>query len=197
VVKQVQSDILPPLFIERCFGVLLSPGRLVRQADMQLLDMATMGYVKTTAEGSTSSASPQPVVVLTPQHQATTHAAYQIRAEWKASEKAFGQLNLESQKMFLTVAVDLVIKGIQEPVRFVIETQVTILSQNELRIIDNLFLHKRPMMLKFYLQLKEVSDFFFFWKLDSKLNKPRLPWLMEEPSLVELLKDSLRIISGT
>jgi hypothetical protein len=134
---------------------------------------------------------------LTPQHQATTHAAYQIRAEWKASEKAFGQLNLESQKMFLTVAVDLVIKGIQEPVRFVIETQVTILSQNELRIIDNLFLHKRPMMLKFYLQLKEVSDFFFFWKLDSKLNKPRLPWLMEEPSLVELLKDSLRIISGT
>ena len=45
-VKQIPSDTLPPLYIERCFGVLLSPGRLVRQADMQLLDLVSMGYVK-------------------------------------------------------------------------------------------------------------------------------------------------------
>lgn len=91
---------------------------------------------------------------------------YQIRAEWKANDKAFEQLNLESQKMFLTVGVDLVIKGIQEPVRFIIETQVTILSQNEIRLLDNLLFHnKKPLMLKFYLQLKENGE--GTWIVDS------------------------------
>ena len=88
-VKQSPSDILPPLFIERCFGVLLSPGKLVRQADMQLLDMASMGYIKENAN-------------------VAPFTTYQIRAEWKANDRAFEQLNLESQKTFLTVAVDLV-----------------------------------------------------------------------------------------
>lgn len=41
VVKQLPSTSLPPLFIERCFGVLLSPGKLIRQADMRLLDMVS------------------------------------------------------------------------------------------------------------------------------------------------------------
>jgi Rab GTPase-activating protein 1 len=152
VVKQIQSEFLPPLFIERCFGVLLSPGRLVRQADMQLLDMVSMGYVKPNAEQTPTTSH-----MLTPQHLAAAHAAYQIRVEWKAHEKGLEQLNAESPKMYVTVAVDLVIKGIQEPVRFVIETQAMILAQNESRIMDNLFSNKRPLMLKYYLQLKEVS----------------------------------------
>lgn len=36
-VKQTQSNKLPTLYIERCFGVLLSPGKLVRQADMRVI----------------------------------------------------------------------------------------------------------------------------------------------------------------
>lgn len=146
-VKQVPSENLPPLFIERCFGVLLSPGKLVKQADMQLLDLVNMGYIK-----SDNISHPHML-------------PYQIRAELKANDKAFEQLNLESQKMYLTVAIDLVIKGIQEPVRFIIETQVTILSQNEMRFMESLFQNKRPLLVKFYIQLKENGE--GTWILDS------------------------------
>ncbi|XP_037909187.1 rab GTPase-activating protein 1-like isoform X3 [Hermetia illucens] len=137
-VKQTPSTVLQPLYIERCFGVLLSPGKLVRQADMQLLEMISMGYQK--SETQTQCLWP-----------------YQITAEWKASEKAFEQLNSESQKTYITVAVNLVIKGIQEPVRFVIESPVTIQSQSEIRIMDH-FISKRAMSLRFYLQLKKTDD---------------------------------------
>lgn len=37
-IKQV-SDNGPQLYIERCFGVLVAPGRHVRHSDMQLLEM--------------------------------------------------------------------------------------------------------------------------------------------------------------
>ncbi len=156
-VKQTQSNKLPALFIERCFGVLLSPGKLVRQADMRLLDMVSMGYVKidppqgqgsnatnaTTATTTTANACLQP---------------YNIRAEWKANDKNFEKLNFESQKMYITVAVDLVIKGIQEPVRFVIETPVSIQPQNEIRLMDHFFAGKKTMLTRFYLQLKDNGD---------------------------------------
>lgn len=147
VVKQVPSGNLPPLLIERCFGVLLSPGKLIRQADMRLLDMAHMGYLK--VEGSQLSPALAP---------------YQVQAEWNANEKAFEMLNAESPKKYVTVAVDLVIKGISEPVRFVIETMVTIASQNESRLMDNLLLSKRPLLQKFYLQLKDSAG---SWEVQS------------------------------
>lgn len=181
-VKQTPSSVLQPLLIERCFGVLLSPGKLVRQADMQLIDMITMGYIQPTAAASAASCgggggsggggggggtsisatangeapAPQAPLCLNPYH---------IRAEWKASEKAFEQLNVETSKTFLTVAVDIVIRGIQEPVRFVMETPVTIQSAGELRIMDH-FISKRPMTLRFYLHLKRTTDE-FSWKVSS------------------------------
>ncbi|XP_037044967.1 rab GTPase-activating protein 1-like isoform X2 [Bradysia coprophila] len=150
-VKQTQSNKLPPLYIERCFGVLLSPGKLVRQADMRLLDMVSMGYVKND----------------TPQTQLATNPClqpYAIRAEWKANDKNFEKLNYESQKMYLTVAVDLVIKGIQEPVRFVIETPVSIQPQNEMRLMDHFFAGKKTMLTRFYLQLKDSGG---SWEVNS------------------------------
>lgn len=144
-VKQTQSNKLPALYIERCFGVLLSPGKLVRQADMRLLDMVSMGYVK----------------IDPPQTQTAADAClqpYSVRAEWKANDKNFEKLNFESQKMYITVAVDLVIKGIQEPVRFVIETPVSIQPQNEIRLMDHFFAGKKTMLTRFYLQLKDNGD---------------------------------------
>ena len=93
-VKQISSDHLPPLFIERCFGVLLSIGKIKKQADMLLLELQTPGnYLK---------GSPD----------------FQIIAKWNLNDKPFEILN-ESQKThnLITIAVDLVIKGIQEPVR--------------------------------------------------------------------------------
>lgn len=142
-VKQTQSNKLPALYIERCFGVLLSPGKLVRQADMRLLDMVSMGYVKIDPPQTVANTCLQP---------------YIIRAEWKAQDKNFEKLNYESQKMYITVAVDLVIKGIQEPVRFVIETHVSIQPQNEIRLMDHFFAGKKTMLTRFYLQLKDNGE---------------------------------------
>lgn len=150
-VNQQSSNALPPLFIERCFGVLLSPGKLVRQADMQLLDMVSMAYIKSDHPSNPPQPANAPISPLLP---------YLIRAEWKASDKNFEQLNLESSKMYITVAVDLVIRGIQEPVRFVIETPVIIQSQNEMRLMDHFILSgsKRSMSQRFYLQLKDNGE---------------------------------------
>lgn len=92
-VNQSPPPNLPVLCIERCFGVLLNAGKLVRQADMQLLDMVTMGYAKPehSIQNQTSNSTP--------------YSPYVIKAEWKANDKNFEQLNIESSKLSITVAV--------------------------------------------------------------------------------------------
>ncbi|XP_030567188.1 rab GTPase-activating protein 1-like [Drosophila novamexicana] len=151
-VKQTASNVLQPLYIERCFGVLVAPGKLVVQKDMHLIDMLNMGYVPAQGAG------------IEPDTVGACLNAYAIRAEWKAQEKAFEQLNLETSKTNLTVAVDIVMRGIQEPVRFVIETPVTIQSASDMRIMDH-FMSKRPMTLRFYLHLKRTDE--LNWKVNS------------------------------
>lgn len=140
-VNQASLHSAQVLHIERCFGVLMSPGKLVRQADMQLLDMVSMGY----AISTTATVSPTP---------------YVVRAEWLASDKNFEQLNQESSKMHITVAVDLVIRAIQEPVRFLIETPVAIQPQYEMRLMDhfNFSGSKKSIAQRFYLQLKDNGE---------------------------------------
>lgn len=150
-VKQTASNVLQPLYIERCFGVLVAPGKLVAQKDMHLIDMLNMSYVPTQGAGASDS-----------DNVSACLNAYAIRAEWKA--KAFEQLNMETSKTNLTVAVDIVMRGIEEPVRFVIETPVTIQSASEMRIMDH-FMSKRPMTLRFYLHLKRTDE--LNWKVNS------------------------------
>jgi len=134
----------------------VAPGKLVVQKDMHLIDMHSMGYVAPGGAGvaTESDSNAQP----------NSAWPYTIRAEWKAQEKAFEQLNLESSKTNLTVAVDIVMRRIQEPVRFVIETPVTIQSASEMRIMDH-FMSKRPMTLRFYLHLKRTDE--SNWKVNS------------------------------
>lgn len=145
-VNQASLNNAQMLHIERCFGVLMSPGKLVRQADMQLLDMVSMGYVKPMDAATT------PTTTVTPM-------PYVVRAEWLASDKNFEQLNQEN-KMHITVAVDLVIRAIQEPVRFVIETPVTIQQQHEMRLMDHFIFSggKKSIAQRFYLQLKDNGE---------------------------------------
>lgn len=150
-VKQTASNVLQPLYIERCFGVLVAPGKLVAQKDMHLIDMLNMSYVPTQGAGASDS-----------DNVSACLNAYAIRAEWKA--KAFEQLNMETSKTNLTVAVDIVMRGIEEPVRFVIETPVTIQSASDMRIMDH-FMSKRPMTLRFYLHLKRTDE--LNWKVNS------------------------------
>lgn len=127
---------------------------------MQLLDMVNMGYQKsdTTQSGASTSTSTSSTAATAA--SANCHLnPYLIRAEWKSTDKNFERLNTETQEMYITVAIDLVIKGIQEPVRFVIETPVTIQSFNDFPLMKYLSSGgKKTMMQRFYLQLKDSGD---------------------------------------
>lgn len=138
ITQKVKQDALP-LTIERCFGVLLSPGKLVRLADMHLLDFEVIGH-----------------------QDANDSAAYQVVAEWKSTDKSLQKFNVETPKTDLTVAIDLVVRGIQDPVRFVIETLVQVQSKNELRIMDQVFAsatsQKRSLACRLPLNLRSLGD---------------------------------------
>ncbi|XP_051154035.1 rab GTPase-activating protein 1-like [Leptopilina boulardi] len=120
------------LEVERCFGVLVSPGRNVKHSDMRLLEMqVTAG----------------PLV--------QDKQCYNICGRWDPADPSLEALNMETPregKIFMTVAVDLVIRGIREPVRFAIETAVKIFPQNE----RFWYLNKRNLVQQFYLNSKEI-----------------------------------------
>ncbi|XP_057665079.1 rab GTPase-activating protein 1-like isoform X2 [Diorhabda carinulata] len=133
-IRQV-SDNGPHLFIERCFGLLVAAGKHVKHSDMQLLEMKEQG-----ASGATS-------------HERNCTL---VSADWDPTEDMFEPLNVETPKdikQFMTVAVDLVIRGIQEPVRFLIETPVRVYSQNERNFW---YFQRKSLVQQFFLNLKEV-----------------------------------------
>lgn len=81
---------------------------------------------------------------------------YNICGRWDPADPSLEALNMETPregKIFMTVAVDLVIRGIREPVRFAIETAVKIFPQNE----RFWYLNKRNLVQQFYLNSKEVN----------------------------------------
>ncbi|KAL3189670.1 hypothetical protein MRX96_021138 [Rhipicephalus microplus] len=85
-----QTAATPELGIERCFGMLVCPGRHVKHSDMQLIGMVSMAK-------STVGTEP---------------TAYQITGRWNPQEPAFELLNTETSRdtrVYLTVAVDLVV----------------------------------------------------------------------------------------
>ncbi|XP_059143523.1 rab GTPase-activating protein 1-like isoform X2 [Physella acuta] len=120
------------LRIERCFGLLISPGRNVQHSDMQLIELESMGYVSETK-------------------------VYNVAGHWDPSEKCFTILNTETEKdtrVFLTVAVDLVLFGIQEPVRFILETKAKIFPVSE----RFWYLSRKGYMEQFSVRLKQVES---------------------------------------
>ena len=92
ITVQQTSDAIE-LPIERCFGLLVSAGRHVRNSDMHLLEMVSMG---------TSHTGPD------------RKLAYVISGHWDPNDPVFVLLNKETSKdinsVWLTVAVDLVIR---------------------------------------------------------------------------------------
>lgn len=76
-----------------------------------------------------------------------------ISGQWNPLEPAFKSLNVETprdSKIFMTVALDLVIKRIKHPVRFLIETPVKICPQNE----RFWYLSSRKLVQQFYLNIR-------------------------------------------
>lgn len=86
----------------------------------------------------------------------TDRQSCQICAHWDPTEPPFEPLNAETprdSKLYITIAVDLVIRGIREPVRFLLETPVKVFSQNE----RFWYFSRRSLVQQFFLNLKEVS----------------------------------------
>ena len=91
------------LAVERCFGMLVSPGRNVRHADMQLLERVTMA---TGANGDSSDA-------LSSDPERAGGLSHVITGVWDPGETAFAVLNQETPpdipSVYVTFAADLVV----------------------------------------------------------------------------------------
>uniref|UniRef100_A0A915NWP7 Rab-GAP TBC domain-containing protein n=1 Tax=Meloidogyne floridensis TaxID=298350 RepID=A0A915NWP7_9BILA len=102
------------LRVKNCFGMLLAPGRNLRQSDMHLLEMKSAG------QG---------------QHNPRV---YVIEARWNPGAWNFEVLNTETPRdtrVFMSVAVDVTFEGLDESLRFIIECKARIFQQYERKVV--------------------------------------------------------------
>ncbi|KAI6209759.1 hypothetical protein M3Y96_00254700 [Aphelenchoides besseyi] len=115
------------LHVRNVFGVLLAAGRYLRESDMQLLDTQHFKRIGNSR-------------------------AYEIQAPWNPRARNFEVLNIETPKetrAFMTVAVDMILDGVDESVRFNMECRARVVHQME----SFCQVERVPVTERFYMQL--------------------------------------------
>uniref|UniRef100_A0A8C8ENX1 Rab GTPase-activating protein 1 n=1 Tax=Oncorhynchus tshawytscha TaxID=74940 RepID=A0A8C8ENX1_ONCTS len=174
----VQQTSNKELSIERCFGLLLSPGKNVKNSDMHLLDLESMG-------------------------KSSDGKSYIITGSWNPNTPQFQAVNEETAKdtfIYMTTAVDLVITEVEEPVRFLLETRVRVCSPNE-----RLFwpFSKRSYTETFYLKLRQMErkrnkdTLYEVLSLESELKRERKKTTASPNILQSASQGSMPLLSGS
>ncbi|XP_046398329.1 rab GTPase-activating protein 1-like isoform X2 [Ischnura elegans] len=153
--------------VERCFGLLVSPGKNVRHGDMHLLEMMSMSVEEDGQQSYVISGQLDPSEKVfealnvetstVNQHQQFGHHAH-VSNSTNATNSAQPAANSNQShpapidNNFITVGVDLVLRGIREPVRFLIEAPVRVFPSTERFWYST----RRPLLQHFYLHLEET-----------------------------------------
>ncbi|KAL7077376.1 hypothetical protein ACQ4LE_003488 [Meloidogyne hapla] len=112
------------LRVKNCFGMLLAPGRNLRQSDMHLLEMKSANPVS-------ENCSSVRIHFFKGLHNPRV---FVIEARWNPSAWNFEVLNTETPRetrVFMSVAVDVTFEGLDESLRFIIECKARIFQQYE------------------------------------------------------------------
>ncbi|KAK6111866.1 Rab-GTPase-TBC domain family protein [Brugia pahangi] len=120
------------LTVRKCFGLLLGAGRNLRHNDMHLLDMQSMG-------------------------QGNDSKTYIIEALWDPHLQNLEVLNTETPRetrVFMTIAADVILAGIDEPVRFNMECKARIFHEHE----RFWYVSRRPIVEKYFLTAGIVEE---------------------------------------
>uniref|UniRef100_A0A8C6SNM1 RAB GTPase activating protein 1 like n=1 Tax=Neogobius melanostomus TaxID=47308 RepID=A0A8C6SNM1_9GOBI len=171
VLVTVQQVSNKELGIERCFGMLLSPGQKVSNSDMRLLEMESMGkssdgkaYV-ITGKWNPNMAAFQLLNEDTPKgiaHVLDTQSSplgsvltqHVFTGGWRAGSVHSERSSTVKTSVYLTVAVDLVVTEVVEPVRFLLETLVRVYPTNE----RFWYFSRKTFSDTFYLKLRQVKQ---------------------------------------